>query len=62
MGWANGMKEHFAHRDIDDIIKIYIPSSKIKDNKVWTFTKSGQLSTKSAYKILSFYNGLNAVN
>lgn len=39
--------------NINDILEIYIPHNKTEDNKVWSFTKSKQLSIKTAYKILS---------
>ena len=40
----------------EDILKVYIPSRGNEDKRVGTHSKSGQLTTKSAYKIISAIN------
>ena len=39
--------------DVDNIMKMYIPRHDKEDKRVWFRDKSGQLSTKSAFRILS---------
>lgn len=39
------------YRDVDDILKMYVPRSKTDDKRVWIYTKNGELTTKSAYRI-----------
>lgn len=47
------VKSYFSDsRDVEDILKIYIPRTEKKDEKIWQFTKEDQISTRSAYKIL----------
>lgn len=43
-------------KDVEDILKIYISGLEMKDKRVWHFSKDKNLSTKSAYEIISQTN------
>ena len=38
--------------DVESILKIYIPRHNTNDRKIWPFTKTSELTTKSAYIIM----------
>ena len=38
--------------DVESILKIYIPRTSRDDKKVWPYSKGGELSMKTAYKII----------
>lgn len=46
-------------RDVESILKIYMSNNYSVDNRVWPFTRNGDLSTKSAFKILTTSNNRN---
>ena len=53
--WAINVLENIFKNPIviEDICKMYIPKFTSKDEKVWPFSKNGNLTTKSAYRAIS---------
>lgn len=46
-------------KDVEDILKIYIPIQSSIDKRFWTYTKNGQVIIKSSYRVLTTKNSEN---